>query len=342
VDPFTHILAGYLITFGVAGPGNLQYVVAGALAGGLPDADVVLYPLSRRFPLLRHRGITHSIVGVTIIAGVGAFVVPPVLGSVFGVAFATGSPVYFFLAMEAGGLSHILLDAFDHFAVPIFAPFSPHEYHFDADRIVNVGTMGFTVLAYALMLYERDRSPLWVWQLTAWSLLAIGGAYVALRLTSRSIADRARAREGFTDVVPQASPLVFLLVEERRTDAGLQIRVARYHLLHGYAEPPRTLAIPANTPARGPVEGVAGALARSYEAARQASWVLGETHHFAEVRELPGSYEVFWYSLEFVFWNRAAGVLARVDATTGRVEVRSMWRDPRRLAGEAGTVRPRS
>ncbi|HEY6238113.1 MAG TPA: metal-dependent hydrolase, partial [Thermoplasmata archaeon] len=105
MDPFTHFLLGYLITFGVWGPGQIQYVVAGALAGGLPDADVIFYPLSRRFPALRHRGLSHSIVGVTIIAVVGVFAVPPVLASVLGASYGVGSPLLFFVALEAGGLS---------------------------------------------------------------------------------------------------------------------------------------------------------------------------------------------------------------------------------------------
>jgi len=336
MDPFTHILAGYLITFGIAGPANLQYVVAGAVAGGLPDADVVLFPLSRRFPLLRHRGLSHSIVGVTVVALVGAFAVPPALGSVFGASFAAGSPLYFFLAMEAGGLSHILLDAFDHFAVPVFAPFSRHEYHFDADRIVNVGTMAFTVVSYTLMLYERGRAPLWVWQTTAWALLAVGGAYVATRLAGRSVAERARKREGFTDVVPQSNPLVFLFVDERRTETGSTIRMAKYHLFRGVFGPIRVLSIPGVGPTTGPVGSAQEAVARSYEPAVRSSWVLGETHHFAEVRSLMGCYEVFWYSLEFAFWGRASGIVARVDASSGQVETRSTWRDPRKLTSPTG------
>src|SRR5208337_5545527 len=68
MDPFSHLLLGYLLGFGLWGPSGLPYVVAAAVGGALPDADVALFPLSDRFPLLRHRGISHSIVGVTLIA----------------------------------------------------------------------------------------------------------------------------------------------------------------------------------------------------------------------------------------------------------------------------------
>ena len=114
MDPFSHLLLGYLLGFGVWGPAGLQYVVAAAIAGALPDLDVALFPLSRRFPLLRHRGVSHSILGVTVIATVGCFVIPPVMAWSLGPAFGQGSLVAYFAALEIGGLSHVFLDSLDH------------------------------------------------------------------------------------------------------------------------------------------------------------------------------------------------------------------------------------
>ena len=93
MDLFTHVLIAYLLTFGLTGP-NPSYLAAGALAGGLPDADALFFPLARRFPILRHHGITHSLFGVTIVALVGAVVAP---------FLAPGSTIVYFLVMEAGG-----------------------------------------------------------------------------------------------------------------------------------------------------------------------------------------------------------------------------------------------
>lgn len=328
MDPFTHFLLAYLLNFSLFGTGGLQYVTAGALAGGLPDADVVFYPISRRFPLLRHRGISHSIVGVTVIAAVGTLVVPWLLAWIFGAAFAVGSPLIYFVALEIGGLSHVFLDALDHWSVPIFAPFSEHEYHFDADRIFNLGAMIFTVVAYAAMLYERGRTPLWVWQFTAWILLGLALIYFAVRLTARWRAGIVQRREGFTDVIPQVSPFVFLLVEERTSPEGRTMRYAPYHLLRGFVTPPKQLFLPSRPAAEGPVHDSADAVQRSYAPSLKESWVLGETHHFAEVRQRPGGYDVHWYSLEMVAFGRAGGVIAAVDAATGAVVAKSSWRAP--------------
>jgi membrane-bound metal-dependent hydrolase YbcI (DUF457 family) len=330
VDPFSHILLAYLLGFGIWGPHGLQFVVASAFAGALPDADVLLYPLSTRFPLLRHRGISHSIVGVTIIAGVGTFVVPHALAWAFGPGFGSGPLVDYFVALEVGGLSHVLLDAMDHWSVPIFAPFSEQEYHFDADRIMNVGAMAFTVFSYAVMIYERGRVPLWVWEVTAWLLLLAAALYFVVRLLTRWRAGVAKSRARFDDVIPQANPLVFLFFARSESSGDVQLRYARYHLMHGFLTPTETAIVPRGRSSTGPVKSPEDALARSYEPALRKSWVLGETHHFGTARATPAGFQVFWYSLEMAFFGRAAGVIAEVDSRTGTVSTRTTWRDPLR------------
>jgi membrane-bound metal-dependent hydrolase YbcI (DUF457 family) len=326
MDPFSHLLLGYLLGFGIWGTAGLQYVVAAAIAGALPDLDVLFHPLSRRFPLLRHRGISHSILGVTVIAAVGCLVVPPLMARGLGPSFGQGSPLMFFVALEVGGLSHVFLDSLDHWSVPIFAPFSPTEYHFDVDRIMNIGSMAFTVIAYALMFYERGRVPLELWTLTTWGLLAAVLVYFVIRILGRWRAGVVQHREGYSAVIPQGNPLEFVLFGEERTPGGLRLRYSRYHLLRGFESPPRLVEFPIDSEVSLPIGDTSGALARSYPSALTASWILGETHHFVEIQPSAGGFDVFWYSLEFNFWGRFAGVLAHVDGTTGAVTTRTRWR----------------
>ncbi|MCI4353553.1 MAG: metal-dependent hydrolase [Thermoplasmata archaeon] len=331
MDPFSHILLGYLLGFGLWGPAGLQYVVASAFAGALPDADVVFYPLSTRFPLLRHRGMSHSVVGVTLVAAGGTFLVPQILAWAFGPQFGEGSLLFFFIALEVGGLSHVMLDAMDHWSVPIFAPFSKQEYHFDADRIMNFGAMAFVVFSYALMIYERSRVPVKIWEVTAWLLLAAAFVYFVVRLTARWRVGIAKKRLGFDDVIPQSNPAAFQLVARAESGGFLRLRTARYDLTSGAVSDAESLSIPLTSSNHTPVESRADALARSYPRAVAQSWILGETHHFEKLRVVEHGFDVFWYSLEMVFLGRAAGVLAHVDLETGAVKTRTAWRDPRRV-----------
>jgi len=331
VDPFSHILLAYLFGFGLFGPQGLQFVVASALAGALPDADVLFYPLSTRFPLLRHRGISHSIVGVTGVAVAGTFLVPHTLAWAFGPGFGDGSLVYFFVALEVGGLSHVLLDAMDHWSVPIFAPLSKQEYHFDADRIMNFGAMAFTVFSYGIMIYERGRVAVWIWEITTYLLLLATAVYFGARLVARWRAGVAQKRLGFGHVIPQANPLVFTLYGRTESPEGLDLKFAQYHLIRGVRGDLRSVTLPLSSSGSPSVLTPTEALTRSYRPALRSSWFLGETHHFGTARPVPGGFEVFWYSLEMAFFGRAPGVVARVDATTGAVTTRTAWRNPQHV-----------
>jgi membrane-bound metal-dependent hydrolase YbcI (DUF457 family) len=331
MDLFTHVLFAYLISYGLWGPGGLQYIAAGALAGGLPDADALFFPLAQRFPLLRHHGITHSIVGVTIIATAGAFLVPPLFAAVIGPSFAAGSTLLYFVAMEAGGLSHVFLDGFTHYAVPPLAPFSSYEFHLDADRAINLGTLAFTAFSFWLLLYERGRFPLALWELTAWLLLAGYLGYLGVRGVGRWQAGRARKRLGYDAVIPTGNPFLFLLAGARKTDGETRLRFTHLHVLRGLDEGGHALTLRPVSGLAGTVSSAQEALERSYAPALAKGWMLAETHHFAEVRTAPDHFTVFWYSLEFSMLGRAAGVLAHVDAATGRVDTRSAWMAPRRL-----------
>jgi membrane-bound metal-dependent hydrolase YbcI (DUF457 family) len=331
MDLFTHVLIAYLVSYGVWGPSGLQYIAAGALAGGLPDADALFFPLAKRFPLLRHHGITHSIFGVTVIAAVGAFVVPFVFAHVIGAGFAQGSTLFYFLAMWAGGLSHVFLDGFTHYAVPPFAPFGKYEFHLDADRAINLGTFAFTGFSFWLLLYERGRVPIALWELTSWLLLAFYLGYLAVRGVGRWRAGRIRKAEGYDSVIPTGNPFVFLLAEERKEAWGTFLRYTGLHLLKGREDAVRSIRLGPPPAAPGPVATVQEAMEASYRPSIAQGWMLSETHHFAEARAAPGHFEVFWYSLEFTMLGRAAGVLARVDAATGKVDTRTAWMSPKRL-----------
>ncbi len=331
MDLFTHVLIAYLISYAIWGPHRLQYVAAGALAGGLPDADILLFPLARRFPALRHRGIVHTVLAVTVIAGAGAFLVPLLLSAVVSPAFAAGSALLYFLAMEVGSLSHLLLDGFTNYPVRPLVPFSNWELRLGADRAVNLGTLAFTAFSFGLMLYERGRVPIPVWEYTAWILLAGYLGYLAVRGAARWQAGRTAKREGFTAVAPTDNPGVFLLVEEARDGDRVRLRHAEYHLLRGVRAVGRTLEFPWSERAPGPVATEEEALRASYRAALRRGGMLEATYHSAAVRPVPGGWKILWYSLEFTMLGRAAAVVATVDRESGAVATRSAWVSPRKF-----------
>jgi membrane-bound metal-dependent hydrolase YbcI (DUF457 family) len=323
VDLFTHVLLAYLLTYGIVGP-NPSYLAAGALAGGLPDADVLFFPISKRFPILRHHGITHSVFGVTVVAIAGAVVAP---------MLAPGSPLIYFVVMEAGGLAHVLGDGFTHFSVPPLLPFSNAPLEMDADRAINFLTLGVSVASfYVLIGVERNHVPFAWYALTVYGLMAFYAAYIGVRLLGRLLIRRHRAALSPRAVpIPTGNPFAWLLLAEERSPDRIRTTWAKYQLGRGLVAGPFT--VEAATHATPHVEpsphSAAEALDWSYPLARRASRMMEDTYHFGEAFEQAGGdWEAVWYSLEFTSFGRAMAVRVRFPRLGGEPEVKTAFYKP--------------
>ncbi len=323
MDLFTHVLLGYLLTAGVVGF-QPQYLAAGALAGGLPDADVFFFPLARRFPILRHHGITHSVFGVTVIALVGGGLIAPRL--------APGDPLVYMLVMEVAGLGHMLGDGFTHFSVPPLLPFSDRRLEMDADRAVNFATLLLSVSAfYLLLVVERNHVPFGDYVLTVDLLMVVYAVYFGLRLGARLWVGRQRGLLGPGAVpIPTTNPRVWLLLREELGGGRMRTEFSEYRLGRGVVRGPFSVDVPLAAPPgpAAPATTAREALDVSYPLARAASTILEQTYHFGEARPTPaGGWSVHWFSLEFTAFGRAAGV--RVDLSPdGSPTVRRSWSAP--------------
>jgi membrane-bound metal-dependent hydrolase YbcI (DUF457 family) len=322
VDIFSHVLVAYLLTYGVVGL-QPQYLAAGALAGGLPDADALFFPLARRFPILRHHGITHSLFGVTVVATVGAFVAPMVL---------SGSVLVYFVVMEVGGIAHILQDGFTQFSVPPLLPFSDKRLHLDADRAINFLTLVVSVVAfYVLLDVERNHVALSVYVATLWILAAFFVAYFSIRLAGRVAIGRHRGLLGErAEPVPTANPFSWLLLSESLRDGRMRTTWARYVLGRGITDGPFSVGGPMEPEAHaGSPSSAAEALEWSYPLARRASRILETTYHFGEAfQEAAGTWVAVWYSLEFTMLGRSPAVRVRFPTQGGTAEVHSAFYRP--------------
>lgn len=310
MDLFTHVLVAYLVTFGLVGF-QPTYLAAGALAGGLPDADALFWPLAKRFPILRHHGITHSIFGVTLVAGVGGGLIAPMI--------APGNPWIYFAVMEAGGLAHMLQDGFTHFSVPPLLPFSDRKLELDADRAINLLTLIVSVVAFYLLLgVERNRVPFPYYLATVDVLAAFFALYFAVRLFGRLWVGRTMSRYGpYTVPVPTSNPFRWILLRETKEGGRFRTEFARFSLGKGITKGPFVVDVPLDGPTDGAPPTTAGeALARSYPIARTMSGFFDDTYHFGEATAGPDRMWVAtWYSLEYTAFGRAAAV--RVEFPAG-------------------------
>lgn len=323
MDLFTHVIIAYLISFGLTLGKSPVYIAAGSLAGGLPDSDILLMPLARRFPLLRHHGITHSIAGVSVFAVAGALLGPMLVPG--------ANAWYLLLFMEIGGLVHIFLDGFTHFAVPPLAPFSDVELHLDADRAVNGVTLAISLTSFFLLVYERNTVPFATWLLTGWVLLSVYLAYLALRGIGRYLAGVKMRELGLTVVVPTSSPFHWFLVEERETKDSWSSRVAQYTVGRGKPTVQKRIGVANFERPSGPVATTEDAIQQSYGPAMKRSRWLASSYRYAQVVQEGPHFRVHWFSIEYSMFGRAPGVLVELDGTSGVTQVSRLWFPLRRL-----------
>jgi membrane-bound metal-dependent hydrolase YbcI (DUF457 family) len=317
MDLFTHVIFAYLLSFVIWGPAAPQLIAAGALAGGLPDADALLFPLWKRFPILRHHGITHSLIGVTIVAAAGSVLVP------YLPYFTHSSTLLYFVAMEIGGLSHVFLDGFTHFAVTPFLPVSLRQLRLDADVAINIIMLTLTSVTLVTLIVERGTVPFTVWVETAWILTAIYGGYLLLRGIARWRAELVRRREGYSSVTPTTNPRVWTLVDQQDTPDRYRVRYRRYHFGERTPEPERSMEVRKVAPTPGPVLTPAEALERTYLPALETNSWLASRAHVGRAVERGGVFEVVWYIVEVAGFGRTMGVRGEIDRATGEMKLHS-------------------
>lgn len=123
MDPITHVAAGVLISQLVPMPSRFWGAMAGVAFGLLPDVDYFLAFVDRLSFVRHHRGFTHSLVVLPLLALFGA-----------GVNAAIGGKDWFRPFFILGILvlaSHLLLDLATSYGTQILSPFTRRKFTLD-------------------------------------------------------------------------------------------------------------------------------------------------------------------------------------------------------------------
>jgi membrane-bound metal-dependent hydrolase YbcI (DUF457 family) len=124
MDELIHSAAGAFIGWALPqrreGPSAAPLVIAGAL---LPDADIFIEPFLDPQSGFVHRGFTHSLFGVAVLAPVAALVVL--------LLFRTKRYARLVALITIGMLSHLFLDLPTPMGAKLFYPFSNKYVHLD-------------------------------------------------------------------------------------------------------------------------------------------------------------------------------------------------------------------
>jgi inner membrane protein len=160
MDPLTHVAAGVACSQLLTSPSRWWAALAGALFAVLPDLDYVYIFWDRLAFIRYHRGVTHSLVALPLLALAGALV-----GRVL------GGPRWFRPLFWLGVMvlaSHLLLDLATSYGTQILSPFSRRRFSLDWVFIIDPYLTALLVAGAITAL----SFPRWGPRLGAWFLAA--------------------------------------------------------------------------------------------------------------------------------------------------------------------------
>jgi inner membrane protein len=164
MDPITHALSGALLASSVKKRATSQFsvktslptwkwVLVLAVAAMSPDIDILLEQISNVATLTDRRGITHSLLGLPLMA---LFV-----GGLFTLVFRDRARFSTYLLLSALGIAlHILFDLLNAFGVMLFAPLSFQRFDLGITFIIDLWLALLMLLGLAASLvWRRSRIP---------------------------------------------------------------------------------------------------------------------------------------------------------------------------------------
>ncbi len=312
MDLISHVLLSYIFAYWVFGL-QTKYLIAASIAGALPDMDVLLWPISRKFKLLRHHGITHSIVGVLLITAVMA----PVFLWNFG-----GNLYVYALIFAFGGLGHILLDSSTQFKVSPLLPFKQNSLRFDADRAVNILVLVLSLGAMIVLLLEMNNVPLYYFTITMYFVTLLYLVYALLRIIGRYKVKKYYISHHMNgEILATANPLNWLIFGRKLHRRSITLNLFKYNALNAKCKKLINTQLSNIKPVR--IKTLSQAIALSYSKIK-GDWLISSTRCVFKAARKGSLWSIVWYSLDLAGMGYSAAIYTTINRE-GRISVKSGW-----------------
>jgi membrane-bound metal-dependent hydrolase YbcI (DUF457 family) len=300
MDTFSHILIAFLLL----GKFDLNLAVFAGVMALIIDLDVVLFPLTKKYPNFGHRGLVHSVVGVICVTLGASLIYSALTGTNYWLSLTAGL---------IGAFSHTICDTLTNFGTLTLWPFVKKYIKLD----INLGISPLTIVVSTVsipFLYSSYKDSNFV---TFNNVYLIASIFFIIYFIMKSYI----RFKYHTNSLPNFNPFKYKLVQSSQQKEGNQeyreIKWRTINLLTGKFTEEGQIRYPImnSTP---PLDTDEKMISFSYNTIPIQRILNHSGFHIYEIAEKnEDSMTIFWYALEFTMgkWRMGAAITLKRDGT---------------------------
>jgi len=304
MDTFSHILIAFLLL----GKFDTNLAVFAGLMALIIDLDVILFPLTKRYPHFDHRGLVHSILGVICVTLVASLV------------FSTLTGINYWLSLAAGligAFAHTFCDTMTNYGTLSLWPFVKKYVKLDIISGISPITIIVSTISipYLYSSYESSNFSLFNNIYLIASIFFI--IYFLLRILLKSYIQM----KFHTRSLPGFNPLKYKLVQNSVYKEGDQeykeLKWRTINLITGKSTEENQFRYALMNPTP-PLDTDEKLISFSYQTKPIQRILAHSDFHICEiVEENEDGMIIFWYALELAAgkWRMGATISLKRDGT---------------------------
>jgi len=305
MDTFSHILIAFLLL----GKFDLNLGVFAGLMAFIIDLDVILYPLTKKYPHFDHRGIVHSVPGVICVTLVASLIFSLLTGTGYWLSLGAGL---------IGGFSHVLCDNLTNYGTLTFWPLKKKYVKSDIIPGISPLTIIVSVISMPSLYSSYENSNIMLFNNIYLVASLFFGIYFIFRILLKSYI---RLKFHNISSIPGFNPIKYKMVQNSQyQEEGQEYKELRWrtiNLINGNSTDEGQLRYPLMNP-KPPLDTDEKLISFSYQTEPIQRILAHSSFHVYEIIEQKeDGMTLFWYALELSWgkWRMGVGISLKRDGT---------------------------
>jgi membrane-bound metal-dependent hydrolase YbcI (DUF457 family) len=300
MDTFSHILIAFLLL----GRVDIKLALFAGVVALVLDLDYILTPLARRFPILEHRGFTHSVLVVLAIALIAAWIFSALTEYTYLPSMIAGC---------TGAFTHIIGDTLGNYGTGTLWPFIKRYVKLDITLGVDPLTIAVSMTSLPLLFVSYRNANFQLYDIVFLLAALFFSLYFLIRISLKVAA----YHKFKTKTLPMFNPLKYKLLDitdiQRGNQKYKEYRWRIGNLISGQSSAESTFALPLMEPTP-PLETDEQLIAYSHNLRDLQRIMVFSDYHICEILQHQEEGAVLlWYALELANRRFKMGALVRLS-----------------------------